>query len=73
MREIRNYTAEFNRQGRNAFCKFVLECDPGLHCQDECLVVTENDELVAVGKLKVAPVEIALGQQGLAVKVREAT
>ena len=65
-------SAEFNRQGRNAFCKFVLECDPGLHCQDECLVVTENDELVAVGKLKVAPVEIALGQQGLAVKVREA-
>ena len=65
-------SAEFNRQGRNAFCKFVLECDPGLRCQDECLVVTESDELVAVGKLKVAPVEIALGQQGLAVKVREA-
>jgi uncharacterized protein with predicted RNA binding PUA domain len=65
-------SAEFNRQGRNAFCKFVLECDQELHCQDECLIVTESDELVAVGKLKVAPVEIALGQQGLAVKVREA-
>ena len=65
-------SAEFNRQGRNAFCKFVLECDPELHCQDECLIVTESDELVAIGKLKAAPVEIALGQQGLAVKVREA-
>ena len=65
-------SAEFNRQGRNTFCKFVLECDPDLRCQDECLVVTESDELVAVGKLKVAPAEIVLGQQGLAVKVREA-
>ena len=29
-------------------------------------------ELVAVGRLEIAPAEIALGGQGLAVKVREA-
>jgi len=65
-------SAEFNRQGRNVFGKFVLACDPDLRCRDECLVVTETDELVAVGRLEIAPVEIALGGQGLAVKVREA-
>jgi hypothetical protein len=65
-------SAEFNQQGRNVFGKFVLACDPGLRCRDECLVVTEADELVAVGRLEIAPGEIALGGQGLAVKVREA-
>jgi len=63
-------TASFNRNGKSVFCKFVKDVDSNLKCMDECVVVTPKDELVAFGKLIVAPEEIRLGQQGMAVRVR---
>ncbi len=64
-------TAAYNRDGRNVFCQFVRGADPALRPRDECLVVTPDDELAAVGRLEVAPAEIAMGQRRLAVRVRE--
>lgn len=63
-------TAEFNRKGKSVFCKFIKDIDPTLRCMDECLVVTPSDDLLAFGKLIVAPSELELGQQGMAVRVR---
>ena len=63
-------TAEFNRKGKSVFCKFIEDIDPRLKCMDECIVVTPNDDLIAFGKLIIAPKELVLGQQGMAVRVR---
>ncbi len=64
-------TAEFNRQGKNVFAKFVLDCDPELRPMDECIIVDENDELVAVGQLFMSRDEMLTFERGVAVYVRE--
>lgn len=63
-------TAEFNKNGKSVFCKFIEDIDPELRIMDECIVVTPDDELIAFGKLVVSPKELELGQQGMAVRVR---
>ena len=67
---VNSETASFNRDGKSVFCKFVKDIDDNLRCMDECIVVTPKDELVAFGKLIVSPEEIGLGQQGMAIRVR---
>ena len=63
--------AEFNSQGRNVFPQFVKEVDPDLRPGDEVIIVNEDDAVVAVGKLMLAPVEIPFFKGGVAVKVRQ--
>ena len=63
-------TAEFNKNGKSVFCKFIEDIDSKLKIMDECIVVTPDDELIAFGKLVVSPKELELGQQGMAVRVR---
>ncbi len=64
-------SAEFNRQGKNVFAKFVTGWDPRLRAGDEVLVVDGRDELVAVGRALLAPAEALAFKVGMAVKVRE--
>lgn len=64
-------TAGFNRQGKNVFAKFVLDCDLELSPGDECLVVDEKDRLVAVGRLFMNRDEMLVFERGVAVHVRE--
>ncbi len=64
-------SAEFNRQGRNVFCGFVLDADPGIVPGDEVLVVDEKDELCAIGQAMMTRTEMLAFRKGIAVKVRE--
>ncbi len=64
-------TAEFNRQGKNVFAKFVREADADLRPGDEVLVVDGEDRLAAVGQALLNPEEMIAFQRGLAVHVRE--
>lgn len=61
----------FNRAGKSVFAQFVRGCDPELRPFDECLVVDEADQLVAVGHLILAPDEMPDFRTGMAVKVRD--
>ncbi len=61
----------FNREGKSVFAQFVLDCDPALRPGDECLVVDEADQLVAVGRALLNREEMLDFQSGVAVKVRE--
>ncbi|MCA1811342.1 MAG: pseudouridine synthase [Halobacteriales archaeon] len=61
----------FNRAGKSVFSQFVVACDPALRPGDECLVVDEQDTLVAVGQVLLNAEEMADFQKGMAVKVRE--
>ena len=61
----------FNRDGKSVFAKFVVACDPDLRPGDECLVVDEADNRVAVGRCLMNAQEMADFQNGTAVKVRD--
>jgi 7-cyano-7-deazaguanine tRNA-ribosyltransferase len=64
-------TAEFPRQGKNVFAKFVRDADPELRPLDECLVVDESDVLLAVGQALADTGEMLASSRGVAVFVRE--
>lgn len=62
---------EFNKQGRNVFCSFVVDADPDIRPQDEVMVVDKDDRLVAIGRAQMTRDEMMAFQKGVAVKVRE--
>lgn len=68
---VETETAEFNRQGKNVFAKFVLDCDPELRPFDECLVVDQKDDLAAVGQMFMNRDEMLAFEKGVAVRVRD--
>lgn len=64
-------SAPFQRDGRNAFARFVKAMDPDLRPGDEALVVDARDELLAVGRVVLNADEAASFQHGMVVIVRE--
>ncbi len=58
--------AEFVRQGRTLFSKFVVAADPALVPDASALLVTEADELLGVGRLLLAPHEMGRLRRGVA-------
>jgi len=61
----------FVKEGKSVFAKFVKDCDPDLRPFDECLIVNENDTLLAVGRTLLNRDEMLAFHQGMAVKTRE--
>ncbi len=61
----------FNREGKNVFCKFVIDCDSELVPMDEVMVVDSSDDLVAIGRAVLTKEEMLAFEKGVAVKVRE--
>lgn len=68
---IRDDAVEFNRQGKNVFCSFIVDADPDIRPQDEVMVVDSNDSLVAIGRAQLVREEMLCFKKGVAVKVRE--
>ncbi|MGC8913667.1 MAG: tRNA guanosine(15) transglycosylase TgtA [Thermoplasmata archaeon] len=62
---------EFNAKGKNVFAKFVIDMDAHLVPLDEVIVVNQNDEIAAVGRVLLTSDEVKSFQRGVAVKVRE--
>ena len=67
---VRNDISQFIKEGRNVFCKFVVDADPNIRAGDYILVVNENDELLAVGRAKVSGEEVKQYKRGIAVVVK---
>jgi 7-cyano-7-deazaguanine tRNA-ribosyltransferase len=61
----------FIKEGKSVFGKFVKDCDSDLRPFDECLIVNENDTLLAVGRTLLNPEEMLAFRNGMAVKTRE--
>ncbi|MDD5502777.1 MAG: tRNA guanosine(15) transglycosylase TgtA, partial [Candidatus Thermoplasmatota archaeon] len=66
-------SAEFNKQGKNIFPRFVVGCDENVRPGDDVIIVDENDDLAAVGKALMVGEEMRAFKSGVAVKVREGT
>lgn len=61
----------FVKEGKSVFAKFVSDCDPDLRPFDECIIVDEADEFLAVGRTLLTRDEMLSFHQGMAVKTRE--
>ncbi|MCD6370432.1 MAG: tRNA guanosine(15) transglycosylase TgtA [Thermoplasmata archaeon] len=64
-------SAEFNRQGRNVFAKFIIDMDENLRPGDEAIIVDSRDNILAVGRTLMNRVEALSFEKGMCVKVRE--
>lgn len=63
--------ASFVKEGKSVFAKFVKDCDPELRPFDECLIVDEKDNLLAIGRCLLNRNEMLSFNIGIAVKTRE--
>ena len=61
----------FIKEGKSVFAKFVKDCDPELRPLDECLIVDDKDNLLAVGRCLLNRLEMLSFNVGVAVKTRE--
>ncbi|MDT7875953.1 MAG: PUA domain-containing protein [Sulfolobaceae archaeon] len=67
---VRNEISKFIREGKNVFCKFVVDADENIRYGDEVLVVNEDDELLAIGRARVSGEEVKQYKRGIAVIVK---
>jgi len=68
---VENDAIPFISEGKSVFSKFVIECDEFLRPMDECLIVSKNDDLIAVGRCLLNKFEMLSFKYGIAVKTRE--
>ena len=61
----------FARDGKSVFAKFVVDCDENIRSNDEVLIVSGDDELLAYGKALLCAHEMGDFNTGQAVKTRK--
>lgn len=61
----------FARDGKSVFAKFVTDCDENIRSNDEVLIVSEDNELLAYGKALLCAHEMGDFNTGQAVKTRK--
>jgi len=68
---VNDESVSFIKEGKSVFSKFVIDCDSDLRPLDECLIVDQKDNLLAVGRCLLNKVEMLSFNYGMAVKTRE--
>ncbi len=58
------------RSGKNAFAKFVVDVDSGIRSGDEVLVVSDDNELLGVGRAELNARAMQDFTTGMAVQIR---
>jgi len=61
----------FIKEGRSVFCKHVIDIDEALRPMDEVIVVNQEDDLLAIGRLKLPVPYIKSFKTGIAIKIRK--
>lgn len=67
---IKEDAIPFVKEGKSVFAKFVKDCDSKLRPLDECLIVDDKDNLIAVGRCLLNRIEMLSFNVGVAVKTR---
>lgn len=68
---VKEDAVTFIKEGKSVFAKFVIDCDSELLPLDECLIVDEKDDLLAVGRCLLNRTEMLSFNYGVAVWTRE--
>ena len=67
---VQSDVSDFIKDGRNVFAKHVKGVDSSIRPADEVIVVSEEDELLAVGKTRLSAEYMLAFEKGIAVNVR---
>ena len=65
--------SDYIKKGRNVFCKHVVDIDTELRPMDEVIVVNQEDELLAIGRLKIPARDVKFFSSGIAINIRKGT
>lgn len=68
---VMNEISDFIKIGRNVFCKHIIDIDDNLRPSDEIIVVNQEDEILAIGKLVIPVPYVRSFKTGIAIKVRK--
>jgi len=68
---IEDDAVPFVKNGKSVFAKFVKDCDPALRPFDECIIVNEQDQFLAIGRTLLNRTEMRAFHHGVGVKTRE--
>ncbi len=68
--EVTKESVEFNRDGKSVFSKFVTRMSSNLRHGDEALVVSPEDDLIAIARVFLTKEEVEVFDKGLAAGVR---
>ena len=68
---VMNEISDFIKIGRNVFCKHITDIDDNLRPSDEIIVVNQEDEILAIGKLMIPVPYVRSFKTGIAIKVRK--
>ena len=68
---VMNEISDFIKIGRNVFCKHITDIDNNLRPSDEIIVVNQEDEILAIGKLVIPVPYVRSFKTGIAIKVRK--
>ncbi|MFX1239019.1 MAG: PUA domain-containing protein [Promethearchaeota archaeon] len=63
--------SDFIKKGRNVFCKHIIDIDNNLRPLDEVIVVNQDDEILAIGRLKIPVDYVKVFKNGVAINVRK--
>lgn len=68
--KIQDYAEPFVAKGRSAFAKHVTEADDEIRPNEEVIVVSQKNEVLAVGRALLSGTEMKAFSRGMAVRVR---
>ena len=68
--KIQDYAEPFVAKGRSAFAKHVTEADDEIRPNEEVIVVSQKNEVLAVGRALLSGTEMQAFSKGIAVRIR---
>lgn len=68
---VLNEISEFIKNGRNVFCKHMVDLDDNLRPLDEVIVVNQDDEILGIGRLKIPVSYVRNFTSGVAINIRK--
>jgi len=68
--KLEDYAEPFVAKGRSAFAKHVVDADLEIRPQEEVIVISQKNEVLAVGRALLTGTEMKTFNRGIAVRVR---
>ena len=68
--KVEDYAESFIAKGRSVFAKHVIASDPEIRPNEEVIVISNENEVLAVGRALLTGKEMLAFQRGIAVRVR---
>ena len=68
--KLKDYAEPFVAKGRSAFAKHVIEADNEIRPNEEVIVVSQKNEVLALGRALLSGTEMKAFSRGIAVRVR---